>query len=64
MRRRLYIEYRVELDPQTNQDLVHDIAEAVKDKLYDTFETDSEIHAEFKDVTYEVVMVVEPEVVS
>jgi hypothetical protein len=51
---KLYIEYRVYFDSSTNQELLREFAEIVKDRLYDMFD-DAEV-PKTTDVTYELVM--------
>lgn len=53
---KLYIEYRVEFPTDSNGDIIHEMAEDVKDKLYDIFGDESEIKC--IDVSYDVVMFV------
>jgi uncharacterized protein (DUF1778 family) len=57
--RKLYVEYRVYFDPMTDQDLLHEQAKVVQDKLHDVWiglgETALE-DIEPVDVTYECVM--------
>lgn len=59
----LFVEFRVYFDPRTNQDLLHEMADAVKDRLYDLFEgTEDESSGPLPsphDVTFELVMIVD-----
>ena len=58
MKSKLYIEYRVYLPENSNQELVHEIAEIYKDQLYDDF-VKEECGISCTDVTYEVIREVE-----
>jgi len=58
--KKLYIEYRVYFDPSTNQELLSEVAEAVKDKLYDMFDDEDTPVPSLHDVTYELVMEIPP----
>jgi len=53
---KVYIEFRIIVDPLSNQDALQEAAEALKDLLYDTTEEqDCPIKGLVKDVTYEIV---------
>lgn len=56
--KKLYIEYRVYFNPNTNQELLHTIAELGQDEIFYLFdgEIDGENAPHPHDVTYEVVM--------
>jgi hypothetical protein len=59
--RKLYVEYRIYFDPTTNQDILHECAEVVQQRLHDVFNGTCEDGDDLvpSDVTYEVVMEVE-----
>lgn len=58
--RRLYIEYRVFVNPESNQDMLHEQAKHFQEYIHDEWnngvEYDEHSFVECHDVTYEVVM--------
>ena len=62
--KKLYIEYRVYFNPDTNQELLTEIAEIAQDEIYTLFENaaiDESPMPSPHDVTYEIVMEVSKE---
>ena len=65
--RKLYIEYRVHFNPNTNQDLLREMATVVQERLHDMFLGSSDVEFEQPmpcDVTFEIVMEVGEELVE
>jgi hypothetical protein len=63
MDKKLYIEYRVYFDPNTNQDMLHEVAEAAQETIYTLFDDLKETQdgaPSPHEVTYEVVMLIPP----
>lgn len=61
---KLYIVYKLEFNPQTNQELLRKCAESYKDEMWNSWDNEENIPA-IKDITYELVMeVTEDEVKS
>ncbi len=58
---KLYIEYRVHFDPQTNQELLKEVAELAQEKIYDLFADEDSPIPSVHDVTFEIVMEVTKE---
>ena len=63
MDNRLYVEYRVYFSPDTNQEMLHTIAEMAQEAIYTLFDEakDTQEGAPSPhDVTYEVIMSISP----
>jgi hypothetical protein len=62
--KRLFVEFRVEFDPSTNQELLNEVAEALRDRMWDILDgcelCDDEVQPtpSAKDITFELVMMV------